>query len=160
MAAEVHAWDEIADMFSTVMFIQDIIFASVCVVLFVLVLTGVVNTMLMTVFERVREIGTMMAMGVKRRRVVLMFLFESAGIGLLGAALGALVGVTIILIMNQTDLTFAPPGSGGEVTMYPTIGVGYVFVAVVLAVFGALMAALYPAWRASHLRPAEAIRTT
>ena len=60
--------------------------------LLVIVLTGIINTMLMSVFERVREIGTLLAVGVRRRQVMSVFLLEAGVIGLVGGAGGAAVG--------------------------------------------------------------------
>ncbi len=158
-SVEVNAWDEIAKTYATMMFMQNIIFGTICVVLFILVLTGVINTMLMTVFERTREIGTMMAFGVKRRRVLLMFLFESVTIGLIGSSSGALLGLLIVSFMHYFGLSFSPAGTDAVTIIHPYVEPYYILLAVFIALFGALIAALYPAWRASHLKPAEAIRT-
>lgn len=157
---QVDAWEEIAKMYSTIMQLQNVVFAVISAVLFILVLTGIINTMLMTVYERVREIGTMMAMGVKRRRVLMMFLFESICIGLIGSVLGVIAGSSIVALLNRKGIVFVLPGSEGTVVVLPSVTPTFVLLSVALALVGALLAALYPAWRASKLRPAEAIRSS
>lgn len=155
---KVDPWEEVATLYSMIMGIQNIVFGSVSAVLFILVLTGVVNTMLMTVYERVREIGTMMAMGVKRGKVVLMFLFESVSIAAIGSLFGLILGVTVVGVMNRIGLRFTFPGTESQIVIRPEVTVYFIILSVLVAVIGALLAATYPAYRASQLRPAEAIR--
>jgi putative ABC transport system permease protein len=153
----VATWAEIATFLSDMLVFQRILYAIVSFVFVVIVLTGIANTMLMSVLERVREIGTMMALGVRRRQIVALFLAESGFLGLLGGVSGALVGSLIVLAMNQVGLDMPPVGSDVPNLVRPTIGLAYNLFAIALSTAGAVLAAIYPAWRASKLRPVEAL---
>jgi putative ABC transport system permease protein len=111
---------------------------------------GVLNTMAMSVFERIQEIGIMRAVGWRKRRIALLILSEAAGIGLIALALGLSLGyLAAELFTSQGSIsTLAEPDF--------TAGVFAWGLAFALGV--ALIGALYPAWRAVSLRPIEALR--
>jgi putative ABC transport system permease protein len=129
----------------------------ITVVLFLLVLTGVVNTMMMSVFERIREIGTMMAVGVTRRRILSLFLWEAALLGFFSASLGCLLGFGVVAWLGHRGITMAF-GPNEPVTYVPAVTLVFLLTVVLFTVGGTLIAALYPAWKGSRLRPAEALR--
>ena len=132
--------------------------AVVTVILFLLVMTGVVNTMLMAVYERIREIGTMLAVGTRRWQIRLLFVWEAAFMALASAFAGSMLGALVVRLIFRNGWTHAF-GPNEAVTYYPAVGVGFLLTVVVLAVLGALLAALYPAWKGSRLRPVEALRS-
>ena len=111
---------------------------------------GVLNTMAMSVFERVQEIGIMRAVGWRKRRIALLILSEATGIGLIALGLGLALGyMAAELFTSQGRIsTLAEPDF--------TAGVFAWGLAFALGV--ALIGALYPAWRAVSLRPIEALR--
>jgi ABC-type antimicrobial peptide transport system permease subunit len=117
-----------------------------------IVVGGVVvtNTMVMAVLERTREIGTLRAVGWRQKRVLWMILSESLLLSLLAAGLGILVGVVF-----TTGLQ-AIPGFGMLITGVYTPQV--IAQAVGVSLFLGAAGGLYPAWRASRLRPVEALR--
>ena len=131
----------------------------VTVILFLLVMTGVVNTMLMSVYERIREIGTMLAVGVRRRQIRLLFVCEAAFMALASALAGSILGALVVRLIGRGGFTHAF-GPNEAVTYYQAVGGRFLLTVIVLAVLGALLAALYPAWKGSRLRPVEALRTT
>lgn len=133
--------------------------AVVTVILFLLVLTGVVNTMLMSVYERIREIGTMLAVGVRRRQIRLLFVCEAAFMALASALVGSSLGALAVWLVGRGGFTKSF-GPNEPVTYYPEISLGFLALVVALTVIGALVAALYPAWKGSRLHPVEALRTT
>jgi putative ABC transport system permease protein len=126
-------------------------------VLFLLVATGIVNTMLMSVFERVREIGTMLALGVRRWQVTVLFLAEALFLGLFASTAGVLSGYGIIAVGFRNGFTIRPPG-GDVTTIHPSIEPSYLLLVVGFALAGTMLAALYPAWKAARLRPVDALR--
>ena len=128
-------------------------------VLFLLVATGIVNTMLMSVYERVREIGTMLAVGVRRWQITLLFLLEAAALGLLATLVGTVLGVALVKTVAHYGLPIRPPG--GDVSiLYPSVTPTFLAIVILFAVVGTLLSALYPAWKASRLRPVDALRAT
>jgi putative ABC transport system permease protein len=111
---------------------------------------GIMNAMLMSVFERTREIGTLRALGWKRRRVVGMIIRESLILGFLSGIAGIVIGI----------------GLGMLITLEPTMGsflkgnysLALLAQAMVVALALGAIGAAYPAWRAANLSPIEALR--
>lgn len=117
---------------------------------------GIVNTMLTATYERKREIGILQALGARQRTIFTMFLLESGFYGVLGGAagvvLGLLVSVTAAPYIGQNAFTSFVKGSGGGVVDLKTVAGSILFSALV-----AVVAGVYPAWRAARLSPVEAI---
>ena len=111
---------------------------------------GVMNTMLMTVFERTQEICVLLAIGWKRSRIVRMVLWESALLGFLGGVGGVVIGVAGVKVLVNT------PAIRGllEPDLNPQLLASAVAIAVVVGVFSGL----YPAWRSSRLTPSHALQ--
>jgi putative ABC transport system permease protein len=118
-------------------------------------LLGIVNTMLMSVLERTREIGTMMALGVRRRSIVALFLLEATVQGFLGGLGGALLGSLLVFKVGKTGLHFHM--STSTLHVHPYVDLNFFLVALALATAGAVLAAIWPALRASRLRPVSAL---
>jgi len=107
---------------------------------------GVMNIMLVSVTERTREIGLRKAVGAKRNAILLQFLMETLVLSFIGGVLGVLLGWGISALVNLTGQVAAVVDAG-------TITVAFIVTALV-----GVFAGLYPAWRASRLRPIEALR--
>jgi putative ABC transport system permease protein len=110
---------------------------------------GVMNTMLMTVFERTHEIGILLAVGWKRARIVSMVLWESALLGLLGGISGVALGALGLKILERT------PAIRG--LLEPDTSPKLLLISVGIAVLVGVISGLYPAWRSSRLSPSLAI---
>jgi putative ABC transport system permease protein len=110
----------------------------------------VANTMMMSIYERTREIGTLRALGWRKRRILGQVVQESLLLCLLAGLFGSILGVALVWLVGRV------PG----VNTYLTIRwEAAVFIrAVVLALAVGLVAGLYPAWRASRMQPVEALR--
>ncbi len=126
---------------------------------------GILNLMLMAVFERTREMGILAAMGMKGRQVIGLFVSEGAFIGLVGAIIGCIAGWLLVIAVGRTgiDISYADLAEAGEIyalmgdRLYPYIsGITIILYGLAAVVVGAL-AALYPAWRASRKEPAESL---
>ncbi len=132
------------------------------VVMSLLVATvGIVNSMLMSVTERYKEIGTMKCLGALDKFVVRLFLIESGMIGMLGAIAGCIVGAGLMSLVYLIRFGGAAFTQIKPVAMF---GLGFPLWAGLLAaiVIGAILstiAAIYPAWRAAKMPPAAALRT-
>jgi putative ABC transport system permease protein len=155
---EVHTWSELQPFVRDVIARQTLVLGSIGFVLFVIVLTGIINTMLMSVFERVREIGTMLAVGVRRAQVMGLFILEAGVIGLFGGVLGASLGRLILFVFYQRGIPIQLAGSSGKAMLRPEVSLQFTLTAVAVAVVGALVASAWPAWRASRLNPVDALR--
>jgi putative ABC transport system permease protein len=111
---------------------------------------GVMNTMLMTVFERTQEICILLAVGWKRLRIVRMILYESALLGLLGGVGGVVLGIVGVKL-----LVTAPAIRG---LLEPDLNAFLLVRAVAIAVLVGIVSGLYPAWRSSRLMPSQALQ--
>jgi putative ABC transport system permease protein len=111
---------------------------------------GVLNTMLMAVFERTREVGVLRALGWRRRAVLGMILHEAVLLGLLGGALGIAIAFGLIELMQMSASfgSWVDPVWAWEVFAR----------AILLSLFLGVIGGLYPAYRATRLQPVEALR--
>lgn len=116
-------------------------------------IVGITNAMLIAVYERYREIGTMKCLGALDRHIVLLFLVESFYQGLVGGLVGFSLGLASAIVITGF-------GSGFDIVLYaPRISLLTIFMgSVSLAMTLSMVATLYPAWRASKLNPVEALR--
>jgi putative ABC transport system permease protein len=110
---------------------------------------GVMNTMLMTVFERTQEICVLLAIGWKRMRIVRMILLESALLGFLGGIGGVALGLVGVKLLAN-----APVIHG---LLEPDLSAELFFRGVLIAVVVGIFSGLYPAWRSSRLMPSQAL---
>ena len=111
---------------------------------------GVMNTMLMAVFERTQEICVLLALGWRRGRIIRMVLWESALLGLLGGVAGVLIGALGVKVLGTT------PAIRG--LLEPDLSIGLLAVSMAIAVAVGVISGLYPAWRSSRLVPSRALR--
>jgi len=117
---------------------------------------GIMNIMIVSLIERTREIGILKAIGMKSRTVLYIFLTESVIIGLIGAAIGIVSGW---ILANLVAIFLGRGGiMGGALTITPILTAEVLLGALVFGVGISVVFALYPAWRASKLKPVEALR--
>lgn len=154
---EVVTWLDVAASIEEAMASQNVVLNLIASIFLFIALLGIANTMLMSVLERTREIGTMMSVGVRRRQILGLFLLEAALLGLAGGLLGAAAGSTFVLYYGHAGITFKFPGMLAPLHVYPLVSLGYIFFILALATGGAAMAALWPSVRASRMRPVEAL---
>ena len=124
---------------------------------------GIVNTMLMAVLERVREIGMLMAIGMSRLRIFFMILLETIYLALVGGPLGLLIGHFSVKYTGKIgiDMSMYSEGLsawGFSSIVYPELASSYYLPLTLMTIFTAILSAIYPAIRALRLNPAEAIR--
>jgi ABC-type lipoprotein release transport system permease subunit len=124
---------------------------------------GILNLMLMAVFERTREMGVLAALGMKGRQVMGLFLLEGAMIGLVGAVIGCAAGYGLVAFLGQVGIDFGFASDMGEVTalmgtrLYPTVSPLNVVLSGLAVIVIAALASLYPAWQAARKEPAAAL---
>ena len=118
---------------------------------------GIMNIMIVSLIERTREIGILKALGMKSRTVLTIFLGESVIIGLMGAIIGIVLG-WILANVTASVLGSGVFGGGGGFTITPLLTPEVLVGALGFGVGVSVIFALYPAWRASKLKPVEALR--
>lgn len=151
-------WLDLATYYRQVRGMFDGIFVFMGLIVFFMVLMASVNTLLMAMFERTREIGTMLAMGTPRSWIIGLFMAEATVLGLLGAALGMTVGNLLGVALNSSGLHLPPPPGYTTSIPFRVLHIpGIMIGSSVLVVVSLAMASILPAVRASRLRIAEAL---
>jgi putative ABC transport system permease protein len=153
---DVHTWADLSPFASLARMI-DLMTVFIKVVLVSIVLVSVMNVMVMAVYERIREIGTIAAIGTRPSRILSLFLAEGLLLGAIGTALGTVVSLAAIYAINLWQPHFAF-GQQSDLVMAPTIGMGQVVTVALLVMGVAVLASLQPAWKASRLDPINALR--
>ncbi len=131
-------------------------------IIIIAILFGVINTMLMSVMERIQEIGVLMALGMKRGKIFIMIIEEAIILGLIGSVIGFVVGGGVLLMFpNGLDLSvfsesLSSLGIGSRI--HPVFDETVIFNALVLMPLSAAAAAIYPALKAIKLLPTDAMR--
>lgn len=133
------------------------------VVIILIAAIGILNLMLMAVFERTREIGLLGAMGLKRGQIMGLFLLEGTLIGVMGAIAGCILGVIALLVSMSVGFDMTAYSEAGDMMalmgtkLYPNLESSYLVNRSAMVIVMAALASLYPAWQAAHREPAEAL---
>jgi ABC-type lipoprotein release transport system permease subunit len=163
LALEVLTWQEreprLAAMLDLMASTSWILYAAV----FVAMAFGIANSLLMMVYERIREFGMLRALGLSARALLALVVLESLLMTAIGTALGLAVGIPIVLWLGHAGLDMSRFAAGMTeygigTRVYTQLETGDVTLPVGVAFVTAILAALWPAWKAVRLRPAEAIR--
>lgn len=156
---ELKSWDEISDFYRHTVNLFNRLFLILKLVIAIIVILSIFNTMNMAVLERIDEIGTIMALGTKRRGVLSLFMYEGLALGIIGGMLGVAAGTGITLMIARIGIVMPPPpGATMSWVSEPKIVIATLIFALVTSILTALAASLYPAFRASRLEIAEALR--
>ncbi len=125
---------------------------------------GIVNTMLMVVLERTKEIGMLTAIGMNKRKVFSMIMLESVFLSLIGGISGMIISSLVVMLTANTGINlsryaegFAALGYSADI--YPQISPGFFGIVTVLIIVTGILSSVYPAMKALKLNPVEAIRT-
>ncbi len=161
-AAEVRSWRELQPLLVYMIAVMDQVAWVIYAGVFIAMAFGIANVLLMSIYERTREIGMMMAMGMRPRRVVLSVMVESlvvTGAGLGSGLAAGLLGVW--LLRDGLDLSLYAEGLasfGVGSVIVPVVRSNDLLAPAVMALVAAVLASSWPAIRAARLRPAEALR--
>jgi putative ABC transport system permease protein len=154
-ALEVHTWAELSP-FSSIVRMIDLLAIFIKIMLVSIVLISVMNVMMMAVYERIREIGTISAIGTPPGRILSLFLTEGLLLGVGGAALGTAISLAAIYALNIWKPAFKF-GMQQAVELSPSVGVGDVATIAALVIGMSVLASLQPAWKASRMDPVTAL---
>lgn len=163
-ALDVKAWYDIDAYLGTMLSVMDGFVLVWIVVIFLALSFGLVNTLVMAVFERVREIGLMLALGMRPSAILLQVLLETLLLLVIGLGIGnALVIATVIPLSDGIDISAVAEGMammGAASTLYPALYWQDMLLANVIVIFLGLLAAVLPASRASRYDPVRALTKT
>jgi len=124
---------------------------------------GIINTMLMAVLERIRELGMLMAIGLNKRKIFIMIMLETFYLTLLGTPIGLLIGWVTVTVLGKTGINLSMfseglASYGFSSIIYPALDQEKYVIIVTMCLLTAILSAIYPAYKALQLNPSEAIR--
>ena len=125
----------------------------------ILVFFSVLEVLTISFLERSREVGTLRAIGAERGRVFGSFLLEAAFLGLLGAALGSVISVALILGFNAIGFTWTPPGAAIPQSIQLRLTLQAMTMPILTVLFSTLLSALFPSWRNSRIEIVKALQS-
>jgi putative ABC transport system permease protein len=160
---EIKNWKEISPELGLTVSVGDqMVYVFMGIILLALAF-GIVNTMMMAILERTREIGMLLALGMNKLKIFLMILFETFFLILAGCPIGILLAIATIAITQQTGIDFgrfseAYSSFGYDSVIYPSLTLKQFGTMLLLIIITAVFSALFPARRALTLSPAESLK--
>ncbi|VAX10590.1 hypothetical protein MNBD_GAMMA25-306 [hydrothermal vent metagenome] len=146
---EIKTWDELSAFYHQLKTMFDMIFLFIFIIVIIVAVMSVINTMSMTVIERIREIGTLRAIGVRRAGIKWLFSVEGGVLGMIGSMVGIIMTLLVHYLIKAMALTFTPPSSTAVVTLNVQLDMGFMLVLSLLLILLALLSAFFPAKRAA-----------
>lgn len=124
---------------------------------------GIINTMLMSVLERIRELGMLMAIGLNKRKIFFMIMLETCFLTLIGSPIGLLAGWFTVVTLGKTGINLymfseGLASFGFSSIIYPDLDYDKYVIIVTMCLITAIVSAIYPAYKSLQLNPSEAIR--
>ncbi|HTP00599.1 MAG TPA: FtsX-like permease family protein [Anaerolineales bacterium] len=160
---EVESWEKNYPELTTAVGNKNAVMTIFGVIIIVIAAIGILNLLLMAVYERTREIGLLGAIGLKPRQIAFLFLLEGAMIGVVGAAVGIGFGLAINGGLGTVGMDFSGYSNLTEYMalisgkIYPTLALNQAWGRAIMVIAISTLAALFPAWEASQREPAEAL---
>ncbi len=156
---EMVSWLELADYYKQVMVFLGGMFMVIATIIVFVVVFSIVNTLTMSVFERVQEIGTIRAMGAEGTQILRLFIIEGIMLGLIGGLIGMCFGGVVAFAINHAKILLPPPPGSSEgfllqLRLYPSS----FLLGFSIAVLSSFVASIYPAMKAAKLRVVDALR--
>jgi len=153
---EVHTWEKLSPFFNIARMI-DVMTFFIKIMLIAIVLVSIMNVMIMAVYERIREIGTIAAIGTMPEKILSMFLIEGFCLGVFGALTGVILNFGVLYILNIVKITFDFGRQKGLI-LSPTVDIQEVAIISAIVIVVSIMASLQPAYKASKMEPIDALR--
>ncbi|MGM0508442.1 MAG: ABC transporter permease [Fusobacteriota bacterium] len=157
---EYKTWEDLATYYFQVRGMYETFVNVIMIVIISIVIFAIANTMSMNLFERIREIGTMRALGTNRLKIIKIFLAESFLIGILGVLIGSLLGYSLAFLINNLGGISVPPPPGNKSGYQAMIKPDNIKILYYSLIFVGIsvVAALYSAIKAAKLSIADALR--
>lgn len=157
---EVQTWEQLRPGLRDMRLVQRAVLGVLSFIFLIIALFGVANTLLMSVLERTREIGTLLAVGMTRAKVASLFMLEALLQAVVGAGLGVVTAYLVIALARSTGGFSVSMGGGAFFKVMPTLLPAVPVIVVVAACLGSVLAAFSPAMRAARMRPVEALSSS
>lgn len=152
---EVHTWEQLSPFYNIARMIDMMTFF-IKIMLVAVVLISIMNVMIMAVYERVREIGTIAAIGTLPRRILSMFLIEGLLLGAIGAAIGGLLSIALVYGLNAAGFTY-DFGRQKDILLTASVNPQDLLMIMGIVILVAVVASLQPALKASRMDPIQAL---
>ena len=153
---EVHTWEDLSPFYNIAQMIDMMAFF-IQIILIGIVLVSIMNVMIMAVYERTKEIGSISAMGTLPSKIRWMFIFEGFFLGIFGSVIGLIVSLMAIFIVNISHFSIAF-GRNSIILLQPKVSISQISITILIVILVAIVAVLEPAFKASKLEPIEALR--
>jgi len=153
---ELHTWEKLTP-FANIARMIDLMTLFIKIMLIAIVLVSIMNVMIMAVYERISEIGTIAAIGTQPGRILSLFLWEGCLLGILGSLVGTMASLAAMYLLNISHITFNF-GRESNLLLTARIDPGQVAFIAVLVIAVSILASLQPAFKASRMDPIEALR--
>lgn len=158
---DIRSWEELSTTYGMIK-LAEMIYNFIAMFFFLLGSTVIINTTMMVIFERMREIGTLGAIGMHGKELVQLFFLEGSFISMIGSAIGVALGIIFTLVLSQIgiDFTDAMSGMDFEISsiLYPKLSVGRTVFVYFYSVIIAAAATFIPSRKAASIQPVEALR--
>ena len=160
---QILTWEDLNALLLTLMDQAGAFYYLLYIIVILVVAVLIANTLLMSVFERTREVGILASLGMKGRQIMLMVLFEAVILALLGVAAGLLLGAGVVAYLARVGIEFSADAMGAVEgmalgsKMYPAFAPGEAITLSLLMFFIVSLVSLYPAWYAARMEPVKAL---
>ena len=160
---KVLVWEELIPMLAQLIRFQNGMLFIVMLIVLTVVAAGILNTLMMSVVERIREFGLMMALGTKPRQIIFLIVAESFLLTMAGAVIGVILGIGCVLYFGHVGIDMSPFIATlsnfliGSI-VHPRVDWFYLCVFLAVVMISNLLVSFYPAWRAGRLVPVDAMR--
>lgn len=157
-------WEEIMPVLVQMIDVSRLMFFVVLAIVFIVVAIGVTNTLFMSVLERTREFGVMLAVGTQPRLIVRMVVYEAVILGLIGIIIGTFIGVLLVAYYSRSGMDLSGFAGATDTipgltdVIYPVLIFDHLWLPTLLLFITGVAAAFYPAVRAARLEPVTALR--